>query len=164
MGRGVVGAHLDPPRERLDRAVEVRVGDEGAPPQLVDALLAEDGRHRRRGRKRAGGVPVAARSLVQAAELEVRLRRHRDRGQGVAEGLFRHRGSAGRGERSSERESRTLVGRIEPDGVLQLSDGVVVAIVGTESEGQQPARLCGIGCGGHRRLELRERGAQLPRA
>ena len=48
--------------------------------------------------------------------------------------------------------------------MLQLFDGVVVAIVGTESEGQQPARLRGIGCGGYRGLEMLERGAQLPRA
>ena len=69
------------------------------------------------------------------------------------------------GQRSSERKSRTLVGGSKPHGVLQLFDGVVVAIVGTEREGQQPARLCGIGCSGDGRFEAaRARRATAPRA
>ena len=48
--------------------------------------------------------------------------------------------------------------------MLQLLDRLVGTIVGTERDRQQPARLCGIGCGGHRGLEVRERGAQVARA
>jgi hypothetical protein len=112
----------------------------------------------------SAGLTVAARRVVQAAEFEVRVRRHRNVGQGVPESSFRHRGSTGRRQRSSQRQSRALVGRIEPDGVLQLLNGLVCTIVGTERERQQPARLCGIGCGGYRCLHVFERGAQVPRA
>ena len=118
----IVGDEIDSRRERLSGCVEILLVLLERPDHLVDRVRAEQRLLRERRLKLAHGVGTLALALIGQAEQVVRLSGRGQRAKRVDQCLLRLVELLVLDERVGERETRSLVARVEPDCLRNSAD------------------------------------------